>query len=313
MFCGEILMSKQISKQVLTFFLVGCCFLVGVPAQDPDPDPDPDQDTGKGGPAYSFGADVTPVSKYVWRGQRLTNDWSLQPGMTVGIGGFSFNAWGNVDLAAVNEGDSLFIPENPDAPSGDHSGLKGKFSEVDYTFSFAHSFEAVSLDVGTITYTFPDRGASLPSTTEIYGGVSFDTVPLAPSVTIYVDVDETSKDGGTTGVYFLVAAGHSFALPHPVVSALDLSTWLGFANSGFGEFFYGASESGAHDFNFTVSLPLTLGEHWSVTPFVAFSALLGGFRDHQFLDPRKVYLGTAGSPSDSANTVTGGLTLSLGF
>ncbi len=303
-------MCKQISKQVFTFLLASC-FLVAAPAQDQDQDQD--QDAGKGGPEYSFGVDVTPVSKYIWRGQRLTNDWNLQPGMTVGIGGFSFNAWGNMDLTSVNEGDALFIPENPDAPPGDHSGLQGKFSEIDYTFSYAHSFQSVSLDFGTITYTFPDRGAALPSTTEIYGGVSFDSVPLAPSATIYVDVDETSKDGGTTGLYFLLAAGHSFPLPHNLFSGVDLSTWIGFANSGFGEFFYGASESGVHDFNFTVSLPMTLGESWSLTPFVAFSALLGGFRDHQFLDPRKVYQGTAGSPSDAADTVTGGLTLSLGF
>jgi hypothetical protein len=27
---------------------------------------------------YSFSGDAAVVSKYVWRGQRLTNDWSLQ-------------------------------------------------------------------------------------------------------------------------------------------------------------------------------------------------------------------------------------------
>ncbi len=299
-------MYKGIARQVLTFTLLSS-FMVTAPAQDPAPDEDKD------GPEFSFGGDIAPVSKYIWRGQRLTNDWSLQPAMTFGIGGFSFNAWGTMDLTSVNEGDALFISENPAAPSGDHNGLQGKFSEVDYTFSYAHSFQDVSIDVGTITYTFPDRSASLPATTEIYGGVSFDSVPLAPSATIYIDVDETSQDGGTTGLYFLLAAGHSFPLSHDVVSSVDVSTWVGFANSGFGEFFYGASESGVHDFNFTVSLPLTLSENWSITPFVAYSALLGNFRDYQFLDPRKVYLGTAGSPSDSADTVWGGLTLSLAF
>ena len=295
-------MHKRVSRKILTVSLLSC-FIVTSPAQDDD----------KGGPEFSFGADVAPVSTYIWRGQRLTNDWSLQPAMTFGIGGFSFNAWGTMDLTSVNEGDALFIPENPAAPSGDHSGLQGKFSEVDYTFSYAHSFQDVSIDVGTITYTFPERSASLAATTEIYGGISFDSVPLAPSATLYVDVDETSSGGGTTGLYFLLAAGHSLAVPHPVVSGVDLSASVAFANSGFGEFFYGASESGAHDFNFTVSLPLTLGENWSVTPFVAYSALLGNFRDYQFVDPRKVHLGTAGSPSDSAATVWGGLTLSLAF
>ena len=85
------------------------------------------------------------ASKYIWRGQRLTNDWSLQPAATVGIGNFSFNAWGSLDITAVNEGDALPIPENPFAPDG-ASGLKGKFSEIDYTFSYSHSLESVSID-----------------------------------------------------------------------------------------------------------------------------------------------------------------------
>ena len=111
---------------------------------------------------YSAAGDVAMVSKYLWRGQRLTNDWSMQPAFTLGIGGFSANIWGTMDLTAVNPGDAL--PIQP----GD--GLKGKFSEVDYTFSYDHSLEGATISVGTILYTFPERSASLASTTEIYGG-----------------------------------------------------------------------------------------------------------------------------------------------
>ena len=202
------------------------------------------------------------MSKYIWRGQRLTNDWSMQPSMTFGASGFSFNVWGNMDLAAVNEGDSLFIRENPLAPAGDHSGLKGHFSEIDYTFSFAYSFEQMSVDVGTIFYTFPDRSAALPNNT---------------------------------------------------FSALDLSTSLSFVNSGFGDFYYGSSNGGAHDFNVTVSLPIALTESVSANGFVSYSALLGDFRDSQFLDPGTVFLGTSGSPRGLADTVYGGVSLSVGF
>ena len=262
---------------------------------------------------YSFGGDAAFVSKYIWRGQRLTNDWSMQPSMTFGASGFSFNVWGNMDLAAVNEGDSLFIRENPLAPAGDHSGLKGHFSEVDYTFSFAHSFEQMSVDVGTIFYTFPDRSAALPATTELYFGVTAAAVPLAPSATLYVDVDETSAIGGSTGVYFLLGAGHSIALPNNTFSALDLSTSLSFVNSGFGDFYYGSSNGGAHDFNVTVSLPIALTESVSASGFVSYSALLGDFRDSQFLDRRTVFLGTSGSPRGLADTVYGGVSLSVGF
>ncbi len=261
---------------------------------------------------YSFGGDAAFVSKYIWRGQMLTNDWSLQPAATVGIGGFSFNAWGSMDLAAVNEGDALPIPENPDAPDG-AGGLKGKFSEIDYTFSYSHSLESVSIDGGLIFYTFPERSASLPSTTELYAGMTFDNVMLAPSGTVYIDINETGKDGGSTGFYFLLAAGHSVPFDNERVSGLDISAWISLANSGFGEYYYGASESGFHDFNLTVGVPIALNDEWSASAFFSYSALLGGFRDHQYLDPRDVLDGTAGNPSDSADTFWGGVTLSLAF
>jgi hypothetical protein len=155
---------------------------------------------------YSASADAALVSKYIWRGQRLTNDWSLQPAVTLGVGGLALNAWGNMDLTAVND----FNPGDPRSGSGD--GLKGKFTEIDYTVSYDYSFDTVSVGAGTIFYTFPERFAS---TTEIYGSISLDTLPLAPSATIYIDVDETSASGDT-GAYFLFGAGHSIALNHDI-------------------------------------------------------------------------------------------------
>ena len=261
---------------------------------------------------FTFEGDAAVVSKYIWRGQRLTNDWGLQPSATVAIQGFSFNAWGNIDLTAVNEGDSLFLPENPLAPAGEHNGLQGKFSEVDYTFSFAHSFEEISIDVGTIFYTFPDRSASLPTTTELYGSVSFDLVPLGPSATLYLDVDESGEAGGSA-LYFLVSAGESFLLPYVTFPGLDLSGSIGFVNGGFGEFYYGNSQAGAHDVNVTVSLPINLSEKWSAGAFLSYSALLSEFRSFQFQDPRELLRGTSGSPETLADTVWGGFTVSFAF
>ncbi len=259
----------------------------------------------------SFSGDAALVSKYIWRGQRLTNDWSLQPAMTLGVGNLSFNVWGNMDLTAVNPGDALPIPEDPSAPAGS-SGLKGKFSEVDYTFSYAQSIEDISIDVGTIFYTFPERSAGLASTTEIYGGVSFDAVPLAPAFTLYIDVDETG-DSGDTGIYFLLSAGHSLPFDHPVLTGLDISGSISFVNEGFGQFYYGANESGAQDANITFSFPMVLGDNVSAGAFLSYSALLGGFRDFQLVDQRGDLLGTAGSPASFADTVWGGITLNLSF
>jgi len=291
--------SKNVFRMIGLWVVLACAVGTST-AQDVDSFP------------LSFSGDAALVSKYIWRGQRLTNDWSLQPAMTLGVGNFSFNVWGNMDLAAVNPGDTSFIPEDPSAPAGSHSGLKGKFSEVDYTFSYAQSIEDISIDVGTIFYTFPERSRDLASTTEIYGGVAFDAVPLAPAFTLYIDVDETGNSGDT-GIYFLLSAGHSLPSDHPVFTGLDISGSISFVNEGFGQFYYGAAETGAHDANITFSVPIVLGENVSAGAFLSYSALLVGFRDFQFQDPRDVFLGSAGSPASYADTVWGGITLNLSF
>jgi len=229
---------------------------------------------------YSASGDVAVVSKYIWRGQRLTNDWSLQPSMTLGAGGFAFNAWGTIDMTAVNPGDALPI-------TGGGDGLQGKFTEVDYTFSYDHSFEDVSVGVGTIFYAFPDRGASLATTTEIYGTLSFDSAPLAPSITAYFDVDETNAGGGTSGVYVNFGVGHSFAFNHDVFTGLDFSASIAFANSGFGDFYYGAGPGGGvHDTSITLGLPIAIDDNWSAGGFLTYSGLIGDYRGSQYGDPR---------------------------
>ncbi|UCF38571.1 MAG: hypothetical protein JSU96_06945 [Acidobacteriota bacterium] len=261
---------------------------------------------------YSFDFSAAPVSRYLWRGQRLTDGWSLQTAGTLGFKGFSFNVWGNLDLEAVNEGDTLLVSSNPEAGAGEYNGLQGKFSEVDFTAGYSHAFRDITIDVGTIIYSFPERSASLPSTVEIYGGVTFDKVPLSPSATLYVDVNETG-DSGDTGLYFLAGGGHTLLTGLNKLPAIDAGFSLGFVNQGFSAYYYGATDSGLHDFNVTFSAPVSLGENWSLRPFIAFSALLGDFRDYQYRPAPDLYEGTAGSPATYADSVYGGVSFDLGF
>lgn len=257
-------------------------------------------------------AQVGMVSKYLWRGQRLTNDWSLQPSGTISVGNFSANVWGTLDLVAVNEGDALLIKENPASEPGNDNGLRGKFSEVDYTFSYSLLTRNISFDFGSIVYTFPERSASLPSTVEVYGSVEFESLPLSPASTLYIDVDET-REAGDAGLYLQVSGGRAFTIGHARFPAIDLSGWIGFANKGFGAYYYGVDESGIHDLNLTVSLPVNLSERAGTSLFLAYSGLLGDFRDHQYRDARDIYRGTAGSSPTYADAVWGGVNLSFDF
>jgi hypothetical protein len=271
---------------------------------------DSSSDEQKAGVQLTFRGDAAVVSKYIWRGQRLTNDWSLQPAATVGLGDFSINVWGTLDMAAVNEGDSLFLRQNPTAPPGEHNGLQGRFSEIDYTLSYARSIREVSLTGGAIVYSFPERGATLKTTSELFAGVSLPSVTLAPSATLYVDVDESLEAGGS-GLYLRLGAAHSIPLHHHVFSSLDVAGSLAFANTGFGRYYYGVQKAGPHDVNLTLAVPMKIGERWSASAYVAYSALLGDFRALQYPDLREVYSGRTGP--GKADTLWGGGTISLTF
>jgi hypothetical protein len=264
----------------------------------------------QGPAAFSLTSDAEVSSKYVWRGQRLTNDWSLQPSATISGKGFSFGVWGSMDLTAVNEGDSLFLPQNPAAPPGTHRGLQGRFSEIDYTFQYSHSSPLGSLAAGTVFYTFPDRGASLCSTSEAYAGFTFENVLLRPGVTLFADLDESRK-AGDTGLYLQIDASHSLLVQHRVFGGIDLSASLGVAGRGFSNHYYEVPHSGFHDVGFRATAPLRLGEQWSAGLFLAYSALLGDFRQLQYPDMREFHRRAllTGKP----DTLYGGVSISLAF
>ena len=256
--------------------------------------------------------EVSLTSKYVWRGQRLTDDWSLQPSATVGLGKLSVNVWGTMDLTAVNQGDSLFLPDNPAAPAGTHHGLQGRFSEVDYTFSLARHYAGTFVEGGAIVYTFPHRGDSLASTVEVYGGITFEEVPLSPILRVFVDVDEARR-AGDPGLYVQALAGRSLQFRGRVFPAVDISASVAFVNSGFGNAYYGTPVSGLHDVNLRFTLPFCRTEKVSAAGFVSFSGLVGEFRNFQARNLRDVYRGSAGGPASYADTVWGGLSVSLFF
>lgn len=67
----------------------------------------------------SIGADI--VSRYVWRGLDFGESMSVQPGITLGLGGLEFGAWGSYSIAAsgagANEND-LWVTYTYEASSG---------------------------------------------------------------------------------------------------------------------------------------------------------------------------------------------------
>lgn len=198
----------------------------------------------------SVGADISVISKYVWRGLILTDDPVLQPSLTVEYKGLGLNVWANTDLTDVN-------------------GTPGETNELDYTLDYTFSVKKVTLGVGVIQYTFPHT--DFEPTTELYGTAALDVL-LAPTVKIYWDVDEVG------GVYGTVGIGHSFPLREVkgITPSLDLSGSLGYATSGWNEGYYGVKSSGLVDLLLTVGLPIPIDGHLSVTPYISYSQLIDG-------------------------------------
>ena len=210
----------------------------------------PGQATPAGQNDWSFELDATYDGKYVWRGINAVDDHVFQPSVSASKDGFTGSVWGNRDVTNVN-------------------GNVGDFTEIDYTLDYSWAYDPLTLSVGAIYYAFPNTGA--PSTLELYSAVGLDTL-LSPTLTVYGDVDEAD------GAYASLSVGHTFEdvwKPSDAVSlGVESSASVGYATSNFNSFYFGVDSSGFVDGALSVGCPLSLGEHWTVTPSLKYSFLI---------------------------------------
>lgn len=217
----------------------------------------------KKGPAVSF--DVTPASKYVWRGLILTDDPVLQPSFTISYKGLGLNIWANTDLTDAN-----------DTP--------GEINELDYTIDYSFSIDKVDASVGLIQYTFPHT--DYEPTTEIFASAGL-SVLLSPTLTIYYDVDQVN------GLYGTVGISHGFPLGEfqGISPSLDLSGSIGYGSSNYNEGYFGVDSAGLVDLLLTATLAIPIDEYLSVAPYVSFSQLLDSDLKDAVSDDNATYFG----------------------
>lgn len=216
----------------------------------------------------SVDADVAILNKYVWRGLVVSDYLVAQPSITVENSGFGANVWGNLDLDKSSNG----------------MDTKNQFIEIDYTLSYTHQVDCLSLSGGLVHYTFPNTG--LPAgtrkegdTTELFAGVSLSEVILAPTLNAYFDVDEANG-----GSYWNFCVGHSldlFSSEGGNFSTLDLGAGLAWGSSEYNRSYFGGASnpgSGLVDFTASASLPIDIGENgdsgWLLTPTVMYANLI---------------------------------------
>lgn len=221
-------------------------------------------------------ADISVLSKYVWRGYELNDDsLVLQPSVTVGYKGFSLNLWGNLDSDLVGTD-------------------KAEWTETDMTLAYDWAFGPLSMGVGYIYYAVKNAN----DTQELYLSAGLDVL-LSPTLTIYRDISEFP------GWYLNLGISHAFQLPHDIT--LDLACSAGYYYSDDDDFVeVGITKKyrSLHDGLISAGLTIPVGEYITVSPAISYSFPLSSRADDLLKDA---------SYSNDSSFLFGGVTLSIAF
>lgn len=213
-------------------------------------------------------AEAALLSSYVWRGQVYNNDAVLQPQITISKSDFSFNIWGNYNLAGA-----------------DRAGISSDFSEIDLSVAYdlPVNISDMAVSVGAIHYTFPANasfgvpgvGANAQATTELFVSGTINTwadlvVPVIPSVTIYGDIDEA------TGIYALFDVN----VPYEVSDYLSVNGGIsaGYGSNTYNDYYFGAlaQDAGWNDCNIYAGAEYEVADNVTVSANLTYTFLEGG-------------------------------------
>ena len=245
-------------------------------------------------------AALSVLSAYIWRGQELPrHSIVLQPSATISYKGFSANAWANIDTRPYSAAD-----EN-------HSA---NLTEADITLSYFRKLWLINAGVGYIYYALnaPYSGASDPlDSQELFVSVGLDTL-LSPTLTVYKEIDHYHQ------WYILLGVSHTFQFNDMIglklagsVSSLkseDASMYPKFDSDALAT---DKKFNNFHDGTFSVSLPLTLTKHVTITPLVTYVFPLSS--DARYEMKGRGLQGRL-NPSDRKDSfLCGGITASFAF
>jgi len=192
----------------------------------------------------SVSADV--MSNYVWRGQKLSNSWVVQPSVGITYGVFGANIWANYDS------------DRPEATSSDTG--HGEMTETDVTLTYTRSIDKITLTAGYIYYALD--GAN--DTQELFVSAGYDTL-LSPTLTIYYDYDEGQ------GAFVVASVGHSFEVMKETSLDLGASVSYNIKNKVMGYDKNGEDFNNFYNGEISSSMSIPVWKAVSVTPKIAYS------------------------------------------
>ena len=192
-------------------------------------------------------------SKYIWRGQNISDESVFQSSISLSKRNFTGSVWGNLDLK--NENDNA-----------------GDFKELDFTVDYTAKVPGVdwmSFSAGAIHYQFPSTDFS--PTTEIYGGLGL-SVPFSPSIRIYRDVDEID------GSYIQFGIGQNLkkvaSFTETCYCGFQLGAGVGYGSSKYNQGYFGIDSDKFNDLTLSVGLPIYIGRQLTIQPNINYSCML---------------------------------------
>ena len=184
------------------------------------------------------------MSNYVWRGQRLSNSWVIQPSVGITYGVFGANIWANYDSdSKIDEGDG-----------------HGEFNETDVTLSYTRSLDKWTFGAGYIYYALNNAS----DTQELYLSAAYDVL-LKPSLAVYYDFDEGN------GAFLVASIGHSFDVGSGLNLNLGASASYNINNKVMGFDEDGDDFSNFYNAELSSSLNIPVWKAITVTPKIAYS------------------------------------------
>lgn len=195
-------------------------------------------------------ASAALASRYVWRGQTLSEGLVVQPTVGITLGGFAANLWSNVDLDNGEEDDDGIV-----------------MNETDLTLSYSMPIGPVNTTLGFIHYDF-DGG----DTQELYLTAALATL-LNPTLSLYYDIDE--GDGG----FAVLGVSHAFPVG-PVSLTAGGVVGFNLGDEAMGTNEDGDTFTGLYYGEISLATSIPLFKNVTLDPRIAYSSALGDHGEH---------------------------------
>lgn len=222
---------------------------------------------------YSAAISAGLYSNYIWRGQKLSKGFVVEPSITGTYYNFSANLWANYDMHTK------------------------KHTETDFTLSYKLDIQKLSITPGWIYYALD----GIPDTQEFFLSVAYDVI-LQPKLTWYYDY----KAGH--GSYIQLSLGHTFKLPDGFAINLGASAAYAVNNLVLGTTSDGGKLSCFYNGEVAVTATVPVWKAISLEPKLAYSFPLSNDAKRVFND----IIDGAGY-SGTANVVYGGIAVNINF